>query len=330
MKINSPHFCLSSTSSPTFYNLSYYLQLQGWGFSNRPELSVLTEQHFNFDEQAAQCLEFKHLLSQLINKHCPEVMPETYIVKDHNWSEVLALLSGKFNKPWILKPSLLNNGQHIKIFPSYATLQEHFLYSRRLGGSHVLQSYLSPHLLRDEHKYSIRMFVVATEDAGIYLYRHGYVNVSCFSYTPSEFTNLRAHLTNEHLYEQESNVIQIPSQRFSWFGDYYPHIKVLLNKVMKGWQQEYHHVFNDKNPRRLAIFGFDLMVDQKGRLWLLEANHGPCFPIAVDHPLQQHLYQDFWQNFIKLFVLSLGEKKIKKRALFTDFDSIDTSIAESK
>ncbi len=42
------------------------------------------------------------------------------------------------------------------------------------------------------------------------------------------------------------------------------------------------------------------------RPWLLEANHGPCFPKSDDHPLQKYLYYDFWQALIDNFVSPIG------------------------
>ena len=61
-------------------------------------------------------------------------------------------------------------------------------------------------------------------------------------------------------------------------------------------------VFNQDKHRRLAIFGFDFMVDADERVWLLEANHGPCFPISDAHSLQKNLYHEFWHNFIASFI----------------------------
>ncbi len=56
-----------------------------------------------------------------------------------------------------------------------------------------------------------------------------------------------------------------------------------------------------KKQRTLAIFGYDFLVDHDMHVWLLEANHGPCFPIDESHPLQKYVYHDFWQTFISSF-----------------------------
>ena len=47
------------------------------------------------------------------------------------------------------------------------------------------------------------------------------------------------------------------------------------------------------------------MLDDQDKMWLLEVNHGPCFPIESHHPLQEILYQKFWQSMIDQFVLPI-------------------------
>ena len=47
------------------------------------------------------------------------------------------------------------------------------------------------------------------------------------------------------------------------------------------------------------------MCDDRDHMWLLEANHGPCFPIEPHHPLQETLYQDFWKAVVAQFVLPI-------------------------
>jgi Tubulin-tyrosine ligase family len=310
------HFLLKKAQSPTHYNLSRYLQEQGWRSSRFNWQVNFSDENLQFHLKAAQTLEFKHLLAQLVEQYCPQVMPLTYCINDQNWPAVLQRITNAYylkqdyqlvdqidDLVWILKPALLNNGKDIKIFQQISELERHFLSSNRLGGEHVLQQYLiNPHLLRDKRKYSIRMFVVTTNYAGAYLYPYGYFNVSMYPYMAREFSDLRSHLTNEHLQEDTSNVLQIPSQRFAWFTSIYPQIKEIVAVTIKGLQQLYPQAFVCDKQRTLAIFGFDFMIDNEGHLWLLEANHGPCFPISDAHPLQKYLYYEFWQALITSFV----------------------------
>ena len=325
-------FCLRHFESPTYFNLCKYLQEQGWQSTRFNWRSHFNEQHFQFHSSAAEYLEFKHLLARLVTQYCPHVMPMTYYIDDQNWPAVLGEVADIYytqnqqvldqinNLIWILKPSHLNNGKHIKIFQRLSDLEQHYLSSNRLGGQHVLQQYLTqPHLLRG-HKYSIRMFVVLTNYAGAYLYPQGYLNVAQYPYQASEFADLSSHLTNEHLKEGEVNVIQIPSEGFDFFPGIYPQIKSIVTETINGLQKLYPQAFLCNKQRTLAVMGFDFMVDVNMRVWLLEANHGPCFPTSDEHPLQKYLYRDFWQAFIASFVLPIAVRQSVesiKNQLFT-------------
>jgi hypothetical protein len=337
LRKSNKEFILNPAHSPTYYNLHRHLQALGWHHCTYPSKAGFSDKNFQFNEAATQCLEFKHLLAQLLNRNCPEIIPLTYCINDANWSKVLQNIASRFyvgkgrkvNEPsqrvWILKPALLNNGQEIKIFTNLNDLEAHFLSTRRLGGEHVLQQYLSnPHLLRPPsgHKYSIRMFAVMTNYAGCYLYPEGYFNVALQPFTPHEFTDLRSHLTNEHLHEGESNVVQIPSMRFDFFDLLYPQIKHILALTFRALQHDYPAAFSCRRDRCLAIFGFDFMADDNQRLWLLEANHGPCFPVDEQHPLQKYLYHAFWQAFIKSFVLPIARNESPEKINYKLFEKI--------
>ncbi|ARG96362.1 hypothetical protein [Legionella micdadei] len=334
---NRPCFCLNQSQSPTHYNLQRYLKEQGWRSRRFKWQANFSDANLQFNVEAAETLEYKHLLARLVEQYCPEVMPKTYCINDENWPDVLNQIGNQyylFHKQvlnqiddlvWILKPSLLNNGKEIKIFNKLSELEQHYLNSKRLGGEHVLQQYITnPHLLRDRRKYSIRMFVIVTNYAGTYLYPHGYFNVAMHPFPAKEFSDLRPHLTNEHLQEDESNVIQIPSQRFASFTPtLYPQIKEIVAAIVKGLRRLYPQAFISGKLRTLAIYGFDFLVDDHGRLWLLEANHGPCFPVSDHHPLQSYLYYDFWQDFIASFVEPIACKQTLTQIKYHLFEFID-------
>lgn len=332
---NPFYFFLEQSQSPTHYNLTRYLRERGWHLTPIKEQAHFSDDNLQFDSHATETLEYKHLLAQLLMRYCPEVMPATFCINDQNWRDVLAQLRHQYylapdrvldqinDLVWILKPALLNNGKEIKIFQRLSDLEQHYLSSQRLGGEHVLQQYIThPHLLRDNRKYSIRMFVITTNYDGSYLYPHGYYNVALYPFEATQFTDLRAHLTNEHLQEDETNVIQIPSQRFTAFASFYPSLKAIVTATIKGLQQQYPAAFICRTKRALAIYGFDFLVDNHGRLWLLEANHGPCFPVEDEHPLQSYLYRDFWQDFIASFVEPIAREQTPKEINYFLFEKI--------
>jgi len=311
-KISQYRFCLPASQSPTFYNVSKYLQEQGWQYSQFHWRSHFSEKNFHFDTVAAEHLEYKHLLAKLVNQFCPHVMPKTYMINDQNWPFVLSnWYEDEADSTWILKPALMNNGQHIKIFQHPRELEAHYLNSNRIGGEHVLQRYITdPHLLRG-HKYTIRLFVVLTNNMGGYLYPKGYFNVAQLPYQPQYFSDLRPHLTNEHLDSNAPNVFQIPTEKFDFFPVIFPQIQAIVLETILSLKTLYPNAFLYKKQKTIAIFGFDFIVDVSQRVWLLEANHGPCFPCSDAHPLQTALYHDFWQAFIANFVFPIAKYKPK-------------------
>ena len=310
--------------SPTYYNLHHYLQEIDWQPSDCNSGTDFNELNFEFHSQAAEALEFKHLLASLALQFCPEATPLTYHINESNWVEILNLIKVTHAQQpsiWILKPSLLNNGQHIKIFHHVDDLKKHYLGSNRLGGEHVLQQYLTqPHLLNG-HKYSIRMFVILTNDIGTYLYPHGYLNVAKTAYKPADFADLCSHLTNEHLQHDASNVVQVPTKLVPGFTCIYQEIKTIVSKIIGGLQSLHPQAFIKQKQRQLAIFGFDFILDANLRVWLLEANHGPCFPCG-SHPLQQPLYSDFWKAFIARFVVPIDAKSPISDIKYPGFESV--------
>ena len=303
--------------SPTLYQLEKFMLAAGLKRTRWSWRAKFTERNLNFSPEACESLEYKHLLAHLLAKHCPTVMPETYILNDYSWPNVLSELAqdhytikNKYKDEiddlvWILKPALLNNGQHIKIFKKLSQIEEHMLSTKRLGGPHVLQRYITHPDLYDGRKYSLRFFVVMSSDAGAFLYPNGYLNVALAPYSDS-FSDLRPHLTNEHLYEKEASVVQILTKGLSKSAVWYPKVKSIVKSVSNALELEFPQAFTAQKERTFAVFGFDFMCDEDEQLWLLEVNHGPCFPIEAHHPLQEVLYQDFWRQMVTQFVLPIA------------------------
>ena len=295
---------LPTNPSPTIINLTYYLKQSGWVPTRFAQRAHFSTQHLAFDTLPAQCLEYKHLLAALLADETPAVMPKTYYINDTNWPRVLAQLEPA---TWILKPSMLNNGQHIHIFTHPEQLKAHYSQPQRMGGDHVLQHYITrPHLLQGPklgHKYSLRLFMILSTHFGAFLYPKGYFNIALKPYIQDQYDDLCPHLTNEHLTNDRRHVIQIPTDQFALFQPFYPQIKAILTHLTTRLQKVHPYVANRKIPHRLAIFGCDFLVDAALRVWLLETNHAPCFPVEAEHPLQAVLYADFWQALIADFIV---------------------------
>jgi hypothetical protein len=291
-------FYLADLNSPTSCQLSNYFLQENW-----QEVLNLEEANFSssqLDYPELEQLEFKHLLSEFLSPELSWMQPITRYLDEWNWQSVLNNLSQEYSQTpqaWILKPSLLNNGQHIKLFSSLDAIYAYYGQAKRLGGPHVLQAYISnPHLLKGPvsgHKYSLRLFFVMTE-SNAYLYPHGYFNIALTPYILNDFSNLSCHLTNEHLSHDEINVVQIPTFQYPMFTQFFPQIYEMVRKLSNKFFLNNQLSSNFK----LGLLGVDFMVDMDERVWLLEINHGPCFPKDKSHPLYEKLYDGFWRSLI--------------------------------
>lgn len=302
-------FHLNANSSPTHANLVRFLKEQGWQASASSTDTLVNESWLQFSPLIGEILEYKHLLATFLQTNqLAHLMPETFFIDDKNWPSVLETMNESFpaNSPWILKPSMLNNGQHIHIFSNLNAIEAHFHSSKRMGGPQVLQRYIDkPQLIQGPaagHKFSIRQLVVLATHADSALFPHGYLNIALTPYQYGNYEQLSAHLTNEHLDDNRINVVQRLSSEMTIYQPYQTEIIAICKLLVKTLKQQYATIWQDSAPR-IACFGFDFMVEALNeKIWLLEINHGPCFPIEADHPLFKSLYHPFWKQVITHFI----------------------------
>ena len=304
----SKAFCLSNQILPTQYNLAKYLTQKGYCSAVYSQQASFHDQHLTLAHFNTNKLEYKHHLAELVQALPVQVMPQTYVINDDNYTKVIRYIAEYDPEAvWILKPSFMNNGEGIHIFTHYEQILRHYESHQRYGGPHVLQRYIAnPHLLRDR-KYTLRLFVIVTNQGQAYAYRDGYFNICCQTYTPNDWTHLTPHLTNEHFGEDDMpNIYQMPTSQCPNFGNVDHSLKSIAAYVMRAFYQDPEHA-NLSPPltvqdQALGIFAFDYILDDDLNVWLLEVNHGPWFPKEEDHPLQAYLYYYLWQDLLNEFI----------------------------
>lgn len=285
---------------PTPFNLSK--ALDRLGHIHQPQASQVNDNLF-LDEQAVSVFEQKHLLAHWVKRHCLWMAPVTFIVDELNYLQVASHLSDYgSNVRWILKPANLNNGVGIRLLSNELELVAYFKSSNRYGGVHVVQQYIEPPYLIDNKKISLRQFVVLVSGKGAFLYRDGYVNICRAAYSDS-FLHPESHLTNEHL--RPYRAVNNEQRLTQYLTDYEPifsDVKAYCHALFSPWFDCFC-----KEPNKFAFLGVDFMLDAQKQLWLLEVNHGPCFPTDIYHPLYGSLYQPFWEQVIvELMLPNLG------------------------
>lgn len=319
------------------FHISKRLQTLGWQKAALAHTALFSDRNLTLNDAVSKHLEQKDLLADLVNRYCPQIMPLTYTINDHNYEQVLAKItydhylipkaSDKAPK-WILKPALLNNGDNIKLFDDIEALRQYYAKPQRLGGAHIIQQYLTcPHLLAGR-KYTFRITAILTNYAGVFLCRQGYVNMSNFAFVDG-FDNKKVHITNYVLDGEFANIEQRATQTLPNFEAIYPQIVAIVRAVIKGLLKKAPFYLKRQKVSAFELFGFDFMLDKAGKVWLLEVNQSPDAPTFEKNSLDTILWQPFWQHIVEDFVLPIAYKREPKDnyAYFTHLMTAKQSYA---
>ncbi|MBS0288078.1 MAG: hypothetical protein JSR17_12330 [Proteobacteria bacterium] len=295
----------------------------GWQELPHENGALFKDANLELNDEISKHLEYKHLLAQIVQQNCKDIMPLTYYVNDQNYNEVLAkiifenyMVNNRYEKnienlKWILKPSMLNNGDNICLFNNVEELKKHFAKTDRLGGDHVIQQYIPNPDLVDGRKYTFRVSGVITNYAGVYLYKQGYINISAFPFNLSDgFHNRKVHITNYVLDGEFANIEQRSTQLIENFDKIYGQMCDIVKRVLTGLLKTFPAYLKPQALKKFEIFGFDFMLDNTGKLWLIEINQAPDAPTFEENKLDDILWKPFWQDIIDEFVIpiALGDK----------------------
>ncbi len=317
-------FHFSNFESAIRFHISKRLMALGWQSMSDPGLASFNDSNLTLDNEVSKVLEYKHLLAALSSEFAPTLMPETFYVDDHNWQSIVGYMEHhQLIGPWILKPSMLNNGDHIVLLKHTDALKEHYLSMNRLGGPHVLQRYVHPPHLLQGKKYTYRLSVILTNDSGVFVAPHGYVNISKNPYPGLSFVSRNDHITNYILDGELAGIRQLSTTELTGWGElravFCEHIQTMVRAITSVFPHylSKKDVHGKPRPRAFELFGFDFMLSEDKQVWLLEINHGPDFPMTDDHALKDTLWDPFWQHVMDDFVLPNANQKPYSNHYFT-------------
>ncbi len=300
------------------YHITRILEQKGWRKGNQnPQFS---DRNLSLDDGTSIHFEYKHLLARLIDNIQSDIMPATYSLNDSTASAVLSqvvldyyLEDNRYHKEienikWLLKPSTLNNGDDIKLFNNVDEIKQHYWSPDRMGGEHVLQQYISNPALHNGKKHTFRIFAVLTNYAGVYLYHEGYANISAHDFSLEDrLANRKAHITNYILDGELANIEQCLASEICDFKSVYSQMKTIVELTVKQLLKVSPQYLKPQNTKIIELFGYDFMLDNNGKLWLLEINQGPDCPMVPEHVLNDSLWYPFWQDIVENFVLPIAK-----------------------
>ena len=251
---------------------------------------------------------FRRLFPELYN-----YIPATYILpKD---SENFEHEFKKSKKIWIAKPVNMSRGRFIRLIynnSSYKKICDSANSNNNI--QYLISKYLdNPHLL-NKKKYDLRIYVIVLSFSPlkIYLYYNGLVRFATEDYIKDNFDNIFIHLTNYSLNKknpnyksnikdnkeiaemeeiEEDNEQCDDSSKWSLveyrnffkkegnektFEKIWKQIQdVVIKTMINVTEINSRELAGNKNNNVFELYGFDIFVDQKFKVWLLEVNVNP-------------------------------------------------------
>ena len=252
---------------------------------------------------------FKRLFPDLYN-----YMPMTFILPNDSDNFEYEYKKNKKNI-WIAKPVNMSRGRFIKLIYNHHTYKKLIEYSNNSNNiQYLISKYLDkPHLLNNK-KYDLRIYVIVLSftPLKIYLYYNGLVRFATEDYIKDNYDNIYIHLTNYSINKQnpnykknlkdnkeiaemeeieEDNEQNDDSSKWS-LVEYHNFFKKEGNEnnFEKIWKQiediviktminvtevNSRDLSGNKNNNVFELYGFDIFVDEKFKVWLLEVNVNP-------------------------------------------------------
>ena len=202
---------------------------------------------------------------------------------------------------WICKPADLSRGRGIFIFKDLNELT--------YDCAAVAQKYITNPFLIGGYKCDLRIYVVVTSflPLNIYVYNEGLVRFSTEKFDITSFDNLFAHLTNTSI-NKTSPCYTMDKERVG------PGCKWTLSTLRNYFHQQnmdyevvWQRMINiitwtilaqapsvPKVSHCFELFGFDILLDDNLKPWLLEVNFCPALNLdtAVDHTVKKPMLND--------------------------------------
>ncbi|XP_012404916.1 probable tubulin polyglutamylase TTLL2 [Sarcophilus harrisii] len=209
------------------------------------------------------------------------IMPNDYIKFVAEYSREKETLGTKPSY-WICKPAELSRGRGIMIFSDLKDLN--------FDCATVVQKYISNPFLIAKYKSDLRIYVCVAgfQPLTIYLYQEGLVRFATEKFDLNNLKNKCAHLTNSSVnktgasYKKNKEGI---GRGCKWtLSRFFTYLRNQDVDVLLLWQKINHLVILTilsiapsvpSASNCFELFGFDILIDDKFKPWLLEVNCSP-------------------------------------------------------
>ncbi|XP_009993956.1 PREDICTED: probable tubulin polyglutamylase TTLL2 [Chaetura pelagica] len=237
-----------------------------------------------------------------------EFSPVTFIMP-HDYVKFIAEYSkerqsvGRKPSLWICKPVDHSGGKGIHIFQDIKDL--------KYDCTVIVQKYISNPFLISGYKLDLRLYVCVTSfcPLTIYTYEEGLVRFASEKFDLDSLDNIYAHLTNTSINKYGSSYKTYKEGigcGCKWtFSKFRSYLRIFGIDDMLLWQKINNIVILTLlavTPLPVAsncfeLFGFDILIDDKFKPWLLEVNCNPalCLDCSIDDTVKRKLLHDIVQ-----------------------------------
>ncbi|CDW84366.1 tubulin-tyrosine ligase family protein [Stylonychia lemnae] len=229
---------------------------------------------------------------------------------------------------WLLKPATLNQGRGIQIFSKINQIFEYLENNDTQNNYWVIQKYVERPLLFEKRKFDIRIWVLVTlgtngVDLNLYMYQEGYLRTSSSNYDLQD-ENKYVHLTNNCLqqkgnqYGQHEDGNTLSFQFFQNYlnkefkdlkidiqRDFIPRMKDIIIDTIQSVKQDLNP---QKRKNQFQLLGYDFLIDEDFRLWLLEVNNNPY--LGIPNNFIQNLLPQMIRDMFKIVIPGSSYKDI--------------------
>lgn len=233
-----------------------------------------------------------------------DVVPVTFHItgKDNSLLELEKFFKQNLNNGenlWIVKPGENSNrGNGIFICNNFEEILG-AIKSTSAKRTYIVQKYIENPFLIKQRKFDIRCFVLITTINGVmqgYFYTEGYIRTSSKIFSLQRNSKF-IHLTNDAIQKQSEEYGKFESNNkisFAEFEKYlstsYPkavNFKDIVNDIRKIVAETIQATGPKLDPNRrmncFEVFGYDFLLDESLKPWLLEVNTNPCLELASSH-----------------------------------------------
>jgi hypothetical protein len=209
----------------------------------------------------------------------------------------------KMHNLWILKPGEnCNRGNGICVCNSLEQIRAELKsnpFPKTGEHTFVIQKYIERPFLVNRRKFDIRLYCLVTSTNGFlqaYYYQDGYIRTSCKEYNPKVLDNKFIHLTNDAVQKKSEDYGRYEFANKMSYSEFQRYLenhrpKVFVNfftdvipKMKKMVQETILATFKKLDLRRRAhtfeIFGYDFLLDEHLKPWLIEVNTNPCLELS--------------------------------------------------